>query len=267
MPKGQNKHSREKLEHYKRKIKEIAGRSNIIPGIHNYCDRWCERCAFVSRCTVGISEFEMDGPELDMKNEEFWEHLSMIFQATYEMIAEGAQEMGIDLTESNIEYVKPVHHETSAEKTARSYGLRLLKWLEKNDELFVQKTEILKMTNEEQVVTFQDAIDVIHWYSLFIAVKIHRATLEPYDFDDEETDRYDNNGSAKIALIAISRSLEAFAFLYNHLHELEDEVLGFLADLSKIQRMMKKKFPDAMNFKRPGFDDQDIPNPPGSDNQ
>jgi len=247
--------SRKELDQYKRKIKEIAGRSTIIPGIHNYCDRWCERCAFVSRCTVGISEFEMDGPDLDIKNKEFWEHMSMVFQATYEMIAEGAQEMGIDLTESNIDYVKPVHHESSAEKTAKNYGLRLLKWLKKNDELFVQKTEILKMTNEEQVVTFQDAIDVIHWYSLFIAVKIHRATLTPYAFDDEETDRYDNNGSAKIAMIAISRSLEAFAFLYNHLHELEDEVLGFLADLSKVQRMMKKKFPDAMNFKRPGFDD------------
>jgi hypothetical protein len=247
--------SRKEIDHYKQKIKEIAGRSTIISGIHNYCDRWCERCSFVSRCTVGISEFEMDGPDLDMKNKEFWEHLSMIFQATYEMIAESAQEMGIDLTESKTEYVKPEHHESTAEKTAKSYGLRLLKWLEKNHDLFGQKTEILKITNEEQVVTFQDAIDVISWYSLFIAVKIHRATLEPYDFDDEETDRYDNNGSAKIAMIAISRSLEAFAFLYNHLHEQEDEILGYLADLSKIQRMMKKKFPNAMSFKRPGFDD------------
>lgn len=255
MPKGQNKHAREKLDNYKQKIKEIAGRSTIIAGIHNYCDRWCERCAFVSRCTVGISEFEIDGPDHDIKNKEFWEHMSMVFQATYEMIAEGAQEMGIDLSESNIEYVHPVHHESTVEKTAKSYGLRLLKWLEKNEELFVRKAEVFRMTSEEQLVTFKDAIDVVQWYSLFIAVKIHRATLEPYDFDDEKTDRYDNNGSAKIALIAISRSLEAFAFLYNHLHELEDEVLGFLADLSKIQRMMKKKFPDAMNFKRPGFDD------------
>ncbi|MDO9255838.1 MAG: hypothetical protein Q7U54_10030 [Bacteroidales bacterium] len=247
--------SRKEINQYKRKIKEIAGRSTIIPGIHNYCDRWCERCAFVSRCTVGISEFEIEGPDLDMKNEAFWKHMSMVFQATYEMIAESAQEMGINLSESSIEYEQPVHHESTAEKTAKSYGLRLLKWLEKNEELFVQKTEVFSMTNEEQLVTFKDAIEVIQWYSLFISVKIHRATLTPYAFDDEETDRYDNNGSAKIAMIAISRSLEAFAFLYNHLHELEDDVLGFLADLSKVQRMMKRKFPDAMNFKRPGFDD------------
>lgn len=246
--------SRKEIEHYKRKIKEIAGRDNIIPGIHNYCDRWCERCAFVSRCTVGISEFEIDGPNLDMKNKEFWEHLSMVFQATWEMIAEGAQEMGIDLTESKTDYVEPVHHKTAVEKLAEKYGLRLLKWLEKNEDLFKQSAETFRLVNEDQLVTFQDAIDVIRWYSLFIAVKIHRANFTPYDFDDEETDRYDKNGSAKIALIGINRSLEAFSFLYKHLQEKEDEILGYLVDLSRMQKLMLKAFPQAMSFKRPGFD-------------
>ncbi len=23
---------------------------NFIPGIYNYCDRWCERCPFTDRC-------------------------------------------------------------------------------------------------------------------------------------------------------------------------------------------------------------------------
>jgi drug/metabolite transporter superfamily protein YnfA len=179
----------------------------------------------------------------------------MVFQATWEMIAEGAQEMGIDLDESNFEYVKPVHHKTEAEKLAEKYGLRLIKWLEKNEALFKQKAETFLLINENQLVTFQDAIDVIRWYSLFIAVKIHRAHLTPYDFDDKETDRYDKNGSAKIALIGINRSLEAFSFLYNHMHEQEDEILGYLADLSHIQKFMLKAFPKAMEFKRPGFDD------------
>jgi hypothetical protein len=124
--------------------------------------------------------------------------------------------------------------------------LRLLKWLEKNEELFVQKAEVFLLTNEEQLVSFKDAIDVVQRYSLFISVKIHRATLDPYDFDDEELDRYDKNGSAKIALIAISRSMEAFSFLYNYLPEREDEILEFLADLSRVQTMLKKAFPNAM---------------------
>ncbi len=247
--------SRKDIDHYKQKIKEIAGRDTIIPGIHNYCDRWCERCAFVSRCTVGLTEIELDNPDLDEKNKEFWEHLSLTFQATFEMIEEHAREMGIDLNADKTPYVEPVHHTSSAEKLARKYGLRLLPWLTKNQELFVQKAEMFLMTNENNLVTFQDAIEVIRWYSLFISVKIHRATLTPYDFDDEELDAYDKNGSAKIALIAISRSLEAFSFLYQHIPEQEDEILQYLAELSRIQRLLNKAFPVAMNFKRPGFDD------------
>jgi len=246
---------REDVERYKKKLKEIAGRPDIIPGIHSYCDRWCERCAFVSRCTVGISEFEMDGPERDLQNKAFWEHMSVIFQATYEMIAEGAREMGIDLSQASTGYEKPVHHATTAEKLAKEYGFRLLDWLKKNRELFDQKSENFALINEQKVVTFSDALDVVSWYSLFITVKIHRATLTPYSFDDEETDNYDKNGSAKIAMIAVSRTLEAFAFLYNHLPEMEDDILKFLADLSRIKRLLQKKFPKAMSFKRPGFDD------------
>ena len=245
---------REDVERFKKKIKEIAGRDNIIPGIHNYCDRWCERCAFVSRCTVGISEFEMDGPERDLQNKELWEHMSMIFQATFEMIAEGAREMGIDLSEVATEYEKPVHHQTSAEKLAKEYGYRLLDWLKANNELFDQKAGVVSLINEQQVVSFKDAVDVVSWYSLFITVKIHRATLTPYSFDDEETDNYDKNGSAKIAMISVSRSLEAFSFLYNQLPEMEDDILKFLVDLSRIKRLLQKKFPEAMNFKRPGLD-------------
>ncbi len=250
---------REDIERYKKKMTEITVRDNIIAGIHNYCDRWCERCAFVSRCSVGIAEFEMDGQEKGMQNKEFWEHLSVIFQATFEMIAETANEFGIDLTEAKNEYVKPVHHTTTAEKLAKEYGFRLMDWLKLNKELFDQKAENFAIINEQKVVTFSDALDVVNWYSLFITVKIHRATLKPYSFDDEKTDNYDKNGSAKIALIAVSRSLEAFSFLYNHLPEAEDEILGFLSDLSRIQKLLRKAFPDAMNFIRPGFDDGNIP--------
>ena len=28
----------------------MAAEPDLIPGIYTYCDRWCERCAFTSRC-------------------------------------------------------------------------------------------------------------------------------------------------------------------------------------------------------------------------
>lgn len=243
------------IEKYKNKLKEIAGRDNIIPGIFNYCDRWCERCSFVSQCTLGISEFEMAGHERDMQNKEFWEHLSLVFQATSDMITEAATEFGIDISTATTEYAEPVHHTFEAEKLAKEYGMQLLNWLKANHEMLDQKATIISLINEKQLISFRDAVEVIRWYSLFISVKIHRATLASHAFDDEETDTNDRTGSAKIAMIAVSRSLEAFSFLYNHLPEQEDEILKFLSELSHINKLLLKIFPGAINFKRPGFDD------------
>ena len=31
-------------------IQCMAKNPDFIPGIYNYCDRWCERCAFTARC-------------------------------------------------------------------------------------------------------------------------------------------------------------------------------------------------------------------------
>jgi hypothetical protein len=75
---------------------------------------------------------------------------------------------------------------------------------------------------------------------------------------DEEEDEYDlmsdNLGSAKIAIIAINRSMDALSAMYSLMPEDEDEYLGFLSHLSKIKKLMLETFPDVMSFKRPGFD-------------
>ena len=39
-------------------LDEMMDDPRLISGIYNYCDRWCERCAFVERCAVGIEELE-----------------------------------------------------------------------------------------------------------------------------------------------------------------------------------------------------------------
>jgi hypothetical protein len=46
-----------------------------IPGVYNYCDRWCERCTFVRRCRVGRvdmddDEYEDEGSELPASMED-----------------------------------------------------------------------------------------------------------------------------------------------------------------------------------------------------
>src|SRR5258708_37804689 len=90
----------------RRNLTELAGNPDLISGIYNYCDRWCERCPFTSRCLVYATEKEDEdeSPESrDITNEAFWQKLGSIFQEAREMIASWAEEAGVDLTEIDLE--------------------------------------------------------------------------------------------------------------------------------------------------------------------
>src|SRR5262252_2232540 len=77
-------------------LRKLAANPNFISGIYNYCDRWCERCGFTSRCLLYATEQadpDRNDPELhDLGNEKFWQKLREIFRDTAEMIAEWAAE-------------------------------------------------------------------------------------------------------------------------------------------------------------------------------
>ena len=85
----------------KNELLKMAEDPRFIEGIYNYCDRWCERCAFSSRCLLYASEQadpELDDPEVrDLNNEKFWRKLESIFRDTQELITKWADEAGLDL--------------------------------------------------------------------------------------------------------------------------------------------------------------------------
>ena len=84
----------------RRILTELAQNPDLISGIYNYCDRWCERCPLSSRCLLYATEQadEDDSPESrDIQNEAFWRKLSSIFQETREMITEWAEEKDVNL--------------------------------------------------------------------------------------------------------------------------------------------------------------------------
>jgi hypothetical protein len=247
-----------KKEEYKKRLKSIGNRDDLIPGIYNYCDRWCERCQFTSKC----ANFELSGgfnESSDLDNEAFWDELKIIFEVTLEMISEHAEQMGIDLSQIETEQEDEKLPENELTELSKEYGLKVHKWINENKQLFEQKAHDLLMVNEEKVIQLNDALEVINWYSIFISAKIHRAFLDlgMDDFFDDDDEEYinDNLGSAKIAVIAIDRSIAAFGYLLNQLSEFEDDILNFLASLSKVKQGMLNAFPNVMEFKRPGFDD------------
>jgi hypothetical protein len=104
----------------------------------------------------------------------------------------------------------------------------------------------------------KDCFEVIQWYSTFIHVKLIRAItgkLGDDGWEEENGFQRDFDGSAKVAMIAVERSIQAWSIVYEMLPHSEDNCLKALAVLQKIMALVEKEFPRAKDFIRPGFDD------------
>ena len=65
----------------------------------------------------------------------------------------------------------------------------------------------------------------------------------------------DSDGSAKIALIAIDRSMAAWTHMHKYLPSHQAQILAMLAQLDRLKKRAETIFPEARNFIRPGFDE------------
>lgn len=141
---------------------------------------------------------------------------------------------------------------------ARSTGL----WFKANEQLFAQKRKELLRTAalnlpgaqpQKQAADLKECIEVARWYQFQIHVKLVRALLAD-DFDTGDDGPSDADGSAKVALIGVDRSLAAWSTLLAHFPEARDDILDFPAMLERIRRITENTFPHARSFVRPGFD-------------
>jgi hypothetical protein len=250
--------------------------SNNIPFIHNYCDRWCERCTFTSRCAVFESEADAKPEELDIKNKAFWQRLSSNFAKANKLLEQAASQHGIDIekikqdiasTEKEIADRKEEASKNPTLILAKEYTTFALDWL-KTQPGMLEKLEQLKeeltigVQNEQQAkqltLMIKESLAVIQWYATLIQTKIYRAVsgkLNAAMWEEEEDDVRDYDGSAKIAIISIERSMQAWSSLFDFLSEQEDEFLKALSMLEKMKAGLLNQFPAAMSFVRPGFDE------------
>ncbi len=105
----------------------------------------------------------------------------------------------------------------------------------------------------------EEAREVIHWYQYQIAVKLMRALSSrsnevewPGEADDEAKDSDD---SAKVALIAIGRSVSAWRLMQMCLPENADSIIPMILELERLRQRAELRFPKARDFLRPGFDE------------
>src|SRR6188474_3086019 len=121
-------------------FKSILDDPTLIPGIYNYCDRWCERCSMTTRCSVFLTTPKLDPDDFDTEEafmEEVFKGVADSFQLTFELIQESADERGIDLNDmedatdvmEKRELIKEVTKKTPMSTLAWEYSDLARAWL------------------------------------------------------------------------------------------------------------------------------------------
>ncbi len=255
-----------------------TGGKNFITGIHNYCDRWCERCAYTARCRVYALEqdenFEDENPLGGMKD-----LLGGVQQELAELTGELdslVEELDAavrELTDEELEEFRAMRdrlHHAAAEqplaRNSRAYRDSVEAWL-RNAKATLKDWKIdldappesMKAHIDTDEGKIFDALQVVLWYRQFIHVKLVRAltSLEEEREDEPEMEQFgkDSDGSAKIALIAMDTSIEAWAILHQYFPSVEIDAM--VNRLRLLREETEEHFPSARLFVRPGFD-QDV---------
>ena len=253
----------------------------FIPGIYNYCDRWCERCEFSHRCAqfaMRSHERPDDPRKRDIENRKFWEALGAAALTGKPALKTGRRTpKSRRASPASIEAAAA--HEKHLDRRARALGQResnaALTYSHMVDEWFnnelrlplqhvrnlerrVEKGLVSVATAKGELVRLNDCVEIIRWYQAFIYVKVCRAFLSLVEEEDDRSlaATRDSAGSAKVALIAIERSLAAWVAMREMFPEETDSMLEILIHLDRLRRSVKRKFPGAKSFRRPGFDDK-----------
>jgi hypothetical protein len=260
----------------RKKLMKLAGDPQFISGVYNYCDRWCERCPLTARClNFAMSEEEIDATETrDIRNEVYWQRLGEVLQETMALIRETAEMHGVDLDaiEAEASTVEERLGREAAEsqricRAAKAYAVMTEDWFRDVGELFSQgeegagpKWQTHADGPSDERAGLKQVLEVVRWYQHLIYTKLTRAfrskTLEDRQNDLEFA--RDSDGSAKVALIAIDRSIAAWGDVRNRFPFQNKAIQEMLFQLERLRKNAEHTFPDARAFIRPGLDKIDL---------
>jgi hypothetical protein len=253
---------------------------DLIPGIYNYCDSWCERCPLTNRCR----SFRMQrhfAEEVGLNTPVAAANASLVDQLTEALnltkrYLETLRRENPTLQPSALPGPDVLPLETAAVGSARpadehpaaalasAYLKQTGTWLTDEKGLLeragrqqLHEVGLGLRTEDEamiQLTALKDAYEQIKWYRTLIPVKtmaVLRALNEPTD--DQYLLDY-QNGKAKLVLVSIDRSLASWHTILQQYPEKTDDLLDILAVLVQLSRHLDHLYPEARAFKRPGLD-------------
>ena len=237
----------------------------MIPGVYNYCDRWCERCVFSRRCRVF-----RDARTMEQALERGQDPVQVLSNLAVAEYAEAERERS------------PAVRAEWDELMARANAM--LKELDAGDaaarlerrDAWIEAQPVIRNSREygrvaiDVCVPLRDmvpahgdvvraAIDTVLHMATLIPAKVFRALRgfeagEPSDDDWDAARLDDANGSAKVVRLAIAESREAWALL-SDVPAIALVSESLVSRLGEMDAELLRLFPGAPAFVRPGFDD------------
>jgi len=195
--------------------------SSPVPDVHQYCDRWCERCPLSHRC-----------------------------QVSRDALGE------IDSAETLCDYLAPCQPSapTSLDDIARS--LRATHPLAVQGRTWYCATNDWLATCFAEDPDDERA-QVVAWHAAVALTKIGRAVCGDPDTSTLrlESDAY---GSAKVAALSLGKILDVLT-LWCARHPVDQRALHLLEQTCELLDAIERTYPGYLKFQRPGFDTGAVP--------
>ena len=218
-------------------------RDGFIISVFNYCDRWCERCALTSHCRL--------------------------FAHVRDEAATGAVPLREHFPPAPPKWIEDVFEEMHAFAAGPLTHGELCTWQPPlsaaHQEVYERAkaycvwahgcTGSLGARQPESRHDAPDPVAVILWFSSLNASTIRRALTGLAEFDGYRDVPPDHEGAAKMALIGIERSTDAWRQLVGERRLSAAQARPCLQELEWLRDRLEAAIPGARAFVRPGFDE------------
>ena len=223
----------------------------LVPGIYNYCDRRCHRCAFTARCLT----YRDSRAELAASDEEAAARSTAVARSlsrSFEVMRHIANRLGIDIDPA------PEDDAAVQVRLARDFDDPLVRrgreYARFTGGIVQALAPVLAERRDEQLT---EAVARIDETCAVIAARILRAMSgASHEWCDLSDPQDDANGSAKVARLLIAEARRSWRVLMEAGRAAANGVPARLvAALDELDRGLAARFPNAMQFVRPGFDE------------
>jgi hypothetical protein len=242
---------------------ERARNPALVPGIYNYCLRRCGRCPFTSRCFAHLE----DQRTADRSGGDLVEGLEEPAQAAVDLMRLWCEREGIEPDtiggEPMAGAVALAEERSDAARAAVECDQLYVAAKSYEAAAYAVVDPLRRLSPfHEWPLDVADALDTISWNAGAIRAKVYRALCGLAESGDElaaDPIQNDWNGSAKVARLAIADSLSAWDVLFVAGETPHDApIRARRRELEEMDEEIGRRFPHAMTFVRPGFDEPEV---------